>query len=57
MSNEVPPMSMQSRFFRPVASDRPAPPMVPPTGPDSSVWIGRSRAALDDMTPPFDCIT
>jgi hypothetical protein len=56
-SKEVPPMSMQRRFGRPVERDSAAPPIEPPTGPESNVWIGCSRALPAVVMPPFDCIT
>ena len=56
-SNDVPPMSTQSRFGRSSASLNARPPMVPPTGPERSVWIGIRCAAVEVITPPFDCMT
>ena len=56
-SKDVPPMSMQRRFGRPVERDRAAPPIVPPTGPESSVCTGCSRALRAVVMPPFDCMT
>jgi hypothetical protein len=50
-------MSIPSRFGRPVERDRAAQPIVPPTGPESRVWIGCSRALRAVVMPPFDCIT
>ena len=51
-------MSMPRRFGRPVeARQRRRRPIVPPTGPESSVWIGCSRALRAVVMPPFDCIT
>ena len=56
-SKLVPPISMQIRFGRSKIRARPAPPIAPPTGPDRSVWSGRSRAARAVRIPPLDCIT
>ena len=36
-------MSMQMRFGRPASCASASAPMLPPTGPESSVWIGIAR--------------
>ena len=53
-SKDVPPMSTQMRFGRPVAADSALPPIAPPTGPESSVCSGVWLAEAALMTPPFD---
>ncbi len=51
-------MSTPIRFGRSSsACDSATRPMVPPTGPESSVCSGRSRALSAVRMPPFDCIT
>lgn len=50
-------MSTQMAFFRFSRFAAATPPMVPPTGPDNSVWSGCERANEALTTPPDDCIT
>ena len=49
-------MSTQIRFGRSSEADTASAPILPPTGPESSVWIGCSRAASAVIAPPFDCM-
>ena len=49
-------MSMQIRFGRFRVFATASAPILPPTGPERSVWIGCSRAAAAVMAPPFDCM-
>jgi hypothetical protein len=41
----------------PVAAPTAAAPMTPPTGPDSTMWIGCPSPIAKVAVPPFDFIT
>ena len=56
-SKEVPPISTQMRFGRPVVAASSRAPMAPPTGPESSVCSGVRAAAAADIAPPFNSMT
>ena len=56
-SKLVPPMSTPIRFGRSSRRASATRPIEPPTGPESSVCTGRSRAERAVTTPPLDCIT
>ena len=55
MSNEVPPMSVQSAFGIPRRSAIPWPPTTPPIGPETSVRA--SSLASIEIVPPCEAIT
>ena len=55
MSNEVPPMSVQSTLRSPRRSASAAPPTTPPIGPETSVRA--SSFASIDTVPPCEAIT
>ncbi len=55
MSNDVPPMSVQSTFGSPSRSAIPWPPTTPPIGPETRVRAS-SRASIE-IVPPWEAIT
>jgi hypothetical protein len=52
----VPPMSNEITFRSPIAWAIALAPITPPTGPDSTRWIGTRCACANVVVPPFDCI-
>ena len=53
----VPPMSSVSTFGSPSAAATCSVAVIPPAGPDITVWIGACAAAAESIAPPFDFIS
>ena len=56
MSALVPPMSRVTTLVSPRARAMCSVAVIPPAGPDITVWIGASAAAPESIAPPFDFI-